>query len=82
MPPQPPPRRNALRRFMDKNSIGIQQMADQLGVAHSVVWRWRAGERIPELRFAFKIEDLTMGAVPARSWLGEVSTVSKRGRSR
>jgi hypothetical protein len=35
----------------------------------SQLWRYRQGERVPDLRTAVEIERLTNGEIPASSWI-------------
>ena len=47
---------------------GNDALGDELGVAGSVVWRWRYGHMLPSGRRPHDIERVTRGAVPALAW--------------
>lgn len=58
-----------LTRWLKKANISQAALARAVGVERETVRLWLAGTRIPQLRHAFAIEDLTSGAVSARDFL-------------
>ena len=46
-----------------------REVAELLGVTPAVLSRWLSGQREPGTRDLFMVEDVTGGAVPARSWV-------------
>lgn len=42
-------------------------LAEELGIAPAVLWRWLVGERTPHIDGAARVEALT--GIPAREWM-------------
>jgi transcriptional regulator with XRE-family HTH domain len=47
--------------------VGIDKLADKLGVSVSTIRNYRTGVAVPDLEIAFKIEDAYK--IPPRLWL-------------
>jgi hypothetical protein len=58
-----------LREWRSECGLSTRAAGELFGAAGTLVSRWERGLRRPCLRAAFSIEDVTGGAVPARSWL-------------
>lgn len=58
-----------LSRWLARSGANRGEFAAKLGMERTSFDRYARGERVPDVRLAFKIEDLTDGAVPARSWV-------------
>lgn len=57
-----------LKIYMERNHLGVTEFARLVGCVPSAVSMWRLGRRIPDLRSAFRIESVTNGKIPAKSW--------------
>jgi hypothetical protein len=68
-PGRPRKTTNAFGRWIDESRYSRDQIAERLGMSRSYLDQLCAGIRRPNLELAFKIEDMSKGAVPARSWL-------------
>ena len=49
----------------DKNT---KDFAEQIGVNHSTVWRWRIGEVTPSMKTLLRIKEITNDAVRPEDW--------------
>lgn len=58
-----------LSRWLARSGTNRGEFATKLGMERTSFDRYARGERVPDVRLAFKIEELTDGAVPARSWV-------------
>ena len=56
-----------LNAYLEANSAIA--LADEIGVHKTQVYRWKKGQSRPDLVQAFRLEDATGGAVPARAWV-------------
>lgn len=71
-PPRPDlvaPQEIPLRVWLDENGKTPYWIAKNLCVFPRIVGRWMAGQCIPDLVSAYKIERLTRGEIPVSSWL-------------
>jgi len=59
-----------LRQWLDANGLSLRAFAVRLGCSWRTVQNWAAGQAMPSLPYAFRIEEVTAGAVPVASWLG------------
>ena len=59
-----------LRQFLDANGLSLRAFAERLGCSWRTVQNWSAGQVVPSLAYAYRIEEVTAGAVPMVSWLG------------
>jgi transcriptional regulator with XRE-family HTH domain len=59
----------SLGTWLKRTKTSHAEFARRLGVTDSAVWRWAHGERSPKITVAFRIEELTRGAVRASSWV-------------
>jgi transcriptional regulator with XRE-family HTH domain len=60
---------NPLARYLDKTRLTQTQFSRRFGIANSQVSNWLHGNRRPSLDAAFRLEDATDGAIPARAWM-------------
>lgn len=60
----------ALRQFLDANGLSFRAFAARLGCSWRSIQNWASGQALPNLAYAFRIEEVTGGAVPACSFLG------------
>ncbi|MBL8922822.1 MAG: hypothetical protein JNJ54_28495 [Myxococcaceae bacterium] len=58
-----------LSHWLARSGVNRGEFATKLGMERTSFDRYARGERVPDVRLAFRIEDLTDGAVPARSWV-------------
>lgn len=58
-----------LREYAKANGLTQERLAKKLGVTQGVVSSLMTNRNRPSLELAVKIERLTDGAVPARSWI-------------
>ena len=65
------PRRhtNALGSWVDGSGLTRIEVARRLGITRQYLDRLTNGTRRPDLELAVRVEDLTDGQVPVRSWL-------------
>lgn len=72
---------NQLAAWLDANpNLSRAELARQLGVVPPYVSLMAAGERRPGLDLAFLLEDISKGAVPARSWYKRKQASGDRGQ--
>jgi transcriptional regulator with XRE-family HTH domain len=45
------------------------ELAFLLDINQSTLWRWMHGDATPELEKAFRIQELTRGAIKAKDWI-------------
>lgn len=62
-----------LRAYLSEHGIRQEDFAAQLGTSQSTVSKVVAGRLTPTLRLAVKIEQLTCGLVPVKSWVADVA---------
>lgn len=60
------PAGEALVDWLERNGRTQTWLAEELGIAHAVLWRWIAGERSPRIESCAAIERLT--GIPSRAW--------------
>ena len=62
-----------LREWMDSFDPPKTQeeIAELLQVDQTLVSKWLSGDRSPNLKNAFAIEEMTRGKIKAKSWLPE-----------
>ncbi len=60
---------NQLRAYLAQNNIRQSALAETLGVSNGYMSQIINGDKRPSLDLAVKIEDVTDGAVTARSWV-------------
>jgi hypothetical protein len=65
-----PAQRTVLHLWLTSRGVGRDTFAKQLGCNHRMVDYWCDGRCIPGLVYAFAIEKITNGGVPAAAWLG------------
>lgn len=58
-----------LDEWMNLNGVSNQDLAEKIGCDRTLVSHFRNGTRTPVLEDAFKIEEITFGAVKAKSFL-------------
>lgn len=68
-PGRPRSAENAFARWIDAKGWTREKTAERLGIKLAMVNALCRGTRRPSLELAFEIQDLTDGAVSARSWL-------------
>ena len=68
-PGRPRVAENALSRWIDAKGWTREKTAERLGIKVAMLNALCRGTRRPSLELAFEIQDLTDGAVSARSWL-------------
>lgn len=62
--------RTPLKVWLEKKGVTQTGMAKMLGCQDRMVKLWANNQALPGLIYAFKIERVTKGGVPAASWLG------------
>lgn len=60
---------NRLSEYLTKTGTSQRAFADKLGVSPSYLNELVKNLKQPRLDLAFRIERITKGAVPARSWI-------------
>ena len=55
-----------LTEWLTKQGKSQQWLADEVGVARAVMWRWLVGETTPHIDSAARVGQLT--GIPARLW--------------
>lgn len=68
-PRQAPFAKSAFSKWLARERLSAARVAACLGCSQYSVYHWRGGWRLPGLRFAVRIEQLSLGAVPVESWL-------------
>ena len=58
-----------LGEHMASNGLSAAHLAAQAGVTRQYIWALAKGTSLPRVDVAFRIEDATGGAVPARAWV-------------
>jgi transcriptional regulator with XRE-family HTH domain len=58
----------ALLRYLKKTKIRPAEFARRCGVQRSTVSQWMSGQRRPDRGNSIRIEEVTRGLVPAKSW--------------
>lgn len=58
-----------LRDYLDKHGLTASAFADLVGVKHSSVSRWAAGETRPDWGRLARIQEVTQGAVTAADFV-------------
>lgn len=69
-PHQRPVERTLLYAWLKAHQVSMKTLRDRVGCAPKMVDYWCNGQCIPSLPYAFQIEKVTDGGVPATSWLG------------
>ena len=65
------PLETPLRAYLDAHpEVSPYELAKQLGCDYKSVRMWSNGWTMISLVYAFKLEQVTQGAIPASSWLG------------
>lgn len=59
-----------LREWLDANHMGVKRFAALIGANQRTVQLWSAGQVLPSLPWAFRIDAATKGAVSPGMWLG------------
>lgn len=65
-----PPSTTALSIWLKANGVSRYEMARRVKADPKQVKTWETGRVLPNLVYAFRIEQATKGGVPASSWLG------------
>lgn len=58
-----------LTAYLQENKISDAEFARRVGVSHSLVHRWKSGEKRPSMETAARIRDATDGAVSADDFM-------------
>lgn len=65
-----PPLENPLRSYLDAHpEVSLYELAKQMACDYKTMRTWANGWVVPSLVYAFKLQHLTEGAIPASSWL-------------
>ncbi len=59
------------RRYLKSTGTSLTKIAGQLNSSKGCVHDLLSGRRRPSLRLAYRIEEVTDGAVPMTSWFAE-----------
>jgi transcriptional regulator with XRE-family HTH domain len=59
----------AIRRYQKRKKLDDATFAEIVGVDTATINRYSRGARVPTIAHAFRIEDVTCGAVAARWWI-------------
>jgi len=62
-------------------AVGVAWVRDGLGVSRQTVYRWLAGESVPSLEHAVKIERVSQGVVTVRDVIDHGKEVRDGARS-
>ena len=54
-----------LKAYRESRDLSLEQMATQLGVKKSTIWRWENGKRRPEDKYLPVISRLTGASIPS-----------------
>jgi transcriptional regulator with XRE-family HTH domain len=60
-----------LSQHMSRHGLNDSEFADKIGKDRTSVNRWKNGKGVPTLEDAAKIESVTGGEVPMRSWIAQ-----------
>lgn len=63
-----------LSEYLANQKISDSEFARRVGVSHSLVHRWKSGEKRPSMETASRIRDATGGAVTADDFMDPPST--------
>ena len=74
-----PEGRRLLRSALRNHGLTYAEVAAAVGVTKSTVWKWAAGEQVPDLAWAFQLEDVL--GVPAQSWVRMTVAYGASGNS-
>jgi transcriptional regulator with XRE-family HTH domain len=75
-----------LREWLQENNMTMEAFARKMGTNKTHVGWWATGRTLPGLIYAFRIEQVTAGGVPASYWLGTLlgkmqwNSISSRAR--
>ena len=58
-----------LLEYLTQHGLTYRDFAAQLGRDSAEVWRWANGHRMPDLRTALRIKEITGGAVAPDSFV-------------
>jgi transcriptional regulator with XRE-family HTH domain len=64
-----------LAQYLKSNNVSAAHLAAQVGVTRQYIWALAKGTSLPRVDVAFRIEDATNGAVPARAWVTNPAAV-------
>ena len=70
MPTRRPHCATPLRRWLDTHQMGVHKFAHLIGANPRTVQLWSAGQTLPSLAWAFRIDSATKGEVAPSMWLG------------
>lgn len=59
-----------LAAYLEEHDVSRREFAEKIGVTEGMVGHYLSGRRVPHLKRAFLIEQVTKGAVPAKEWQG------------
>ncbi len=78
----PAMRKNPLRSWLNANGMLAADFARLGPFPESSVSQWLSGERAPDLTTAFRVEEVTAGAVKASDWAGRQDGRRRRRTTR
>lgn len=61
----------SLKKYRKSHRLSQRDLAARLGITQSMISKIESGDVRPGSKLMFEIEDVTNGAVPARSWVQE-----------
>jgi transcriptional regulator with XRE-family HTH domain len=67
---RPRKRETKLSRWIDASGMSRDDVAHELGVGRTYLDKLCRGQHLPGLEVAFRIEQLTGGAIAASDWIG------------
>lgn len=59
-----------LRTWLDKHGMSVQRFSRLIGCNYRTAQLWTAGQVIPSLVWAYRIDEVTKGEVAPSMWLG------------
>lgn len=59
-----------LEEYRVGRALTIDGLARDIGASRNAVRNWLLGSQLPTIPWAYRIEEVTDGAVPVSSWLG------------
>lgn len=65
-----------LTDWREANNITIYRLAKMMGTGYLSCWFWVKKDRIPTLKYAVIIEEITDGEVPCSAWEEELHVVN------
>lgn len=70
-----------LRQWLDEKGMTLDAFARLVGCNTNTAKYWRAGQTLPDIVYAFRIDEVTQGGVPVSSWMGtEIAEATWRKR--